>query len=218
MNRSDRSRRCISELKLREIKSWGSRRIHCRQDILVEHVEVDVQPAAVKRAGGEISRDQVRGCLDPHGEDTLDNHAHHLRARYVAIGPVEGLAERVSLAKNRVFVAHERAINVWPLCEQQLAAASGEREIHSRRRAQVRTRAVISGMEEVAVAIDMHETATAGQTSADEAAKKHAAIAPNRDWKCPPTSAERTTVLSSRENLRIASLLRTRVPGCAWKS
>ena len=121
-----------------------------------------------------------------------------------------------------VRIGRERAIDAGPACEQRLATTARECEVHARSRAEARSDVIVPRVREVAVAVDVHETAPARESQPAHRAQQHAAVTTDDHGKFPGGDArayllrqlqrelaDRIAVADARPGLRFRFVSRT---------
>ena len=77
----------------------------------------------------------------------------------------------------RVGVGDQGRADVGPRGQERLTAAGRQRKVHAGHRAEPRRRVVVARVEEVDVAVDVHEATAAAASGTHEAAEQDAAVA-----------------------------------------
>lgn len=94
----------------------------------------------------------------------------------VAIGVVRIKFIALANLRDVPVLDQRRAV---PDCQEGFAPSGGEREIHAGCRTQPSFCIIVPRMEEIAVAIDVHEPQPTGRAGAGETAQNNAAVSPN---------------------------------------
>ena len=150
-------------------------RIDRRHDALIEHVQVDVETDTIQPAAIEALGDAIGHLGQAAAQDLLDGEERD-RALECAGRGLLGL--RLAVADlDRVGVGDQGRADVGPRGQERLTAAGRQRKVQPGHRAEPRRRVEVARVEEVDVAVDVHEASAAPASGTNEAAEQDAAVA-----------------------------------------
>ena len=115
--------------------------------------------ARVDVVAEEFRDDPTRRGVDPVSKHMLNRELCNLSLNDIAVVIFEVLTFCVTLPQlNDVGIAGKRLTNLRPIGQQQLTSATRKSQVHSCCRAQTLCSVVVSGVEEIAVSVDVHES------------------------------------------------------------